>query len=54
MNYRGTPGICQLGRLCQPSKKVVKSKDIELFYGRKPRAVQCQEDREAQKEKVSS
>jgi hypothetical protein len=39
MNYRGTPGICQSGRLRQPSKKAVKSKDTELFYGRKPRAV---------------
>jgi hypothetical protein len=54
MNDKGTPGIHQSGRLRQLSKKAVKSKDMELFYGRKPRAVQHQEDREAQKEKVSS
>jgi hypothetical protein len=41
MNNRGTPGTTahQSGRLHQPSKKAVKSKDMELFYGRKPRAV---------------
>jgi hypothetical protein len=56
MNNRGTPGTTthQSGRLYQPSKKAVKSKDTELFYGRKPKTIQHQEDREAQKEKVSS
>jgi hypothetical protein len=42
MNNRGTLGTTahQLGRLRQPSKKTVELKDTELFYGRKPRAVQ--------------